>query len=73
MMRFAPPCTLALPHRAPLPSPRWQSTVLTPWSSVRHHRALSQALYLEPKQTPAGHMPAHILFLIAGILAVGSA
>ena len=28
------------------------------------------ALYLEPKQTPMGHMPAHVLFLIAGIIAV---
>jgi len=28
------------------------------------------ALYLSPKQTPDGHMPAHFLFLIGGILAV---
>ena len=28
------------------------------------------ALYVDPKQTPEGHMPAHILFLIAGLLAV---
>ena len=29
-------------------------------------------LYLEPKQTPMGHMPAHFLFLLAGILAATS-
>jgi len=28
------------------------------------------ALYLDPKQTPMGHMPAHFLFLIGGILAL---
>ena len=26
-------------------------------------------LYLEPKQTPQGHMPAHILFFLAGLIA----
>ena len=28
------------------------------------------ALYLSPKQTPAGHMPAHILFFLGGLLAL---
>ena len=29
-------------------------------------------LYLSPKQTPDGHMPAHFLFLVGGILAATS-
>ncbi len=29
-------------------------------------------LYLEPKQTAMGHMPAHILFLIGGVLGAGA-
>ena len=28
------------------------------------------ALYLSPKQTPEGHMPAHILFFAGGVLAL---
>jgi len=28
------------------------------------------ALYLTPKQTPEGHLPAHLLFLVGGIISI---